>query len=505
MEIIVGDKATRREWIGLAVLALPCLLYSMDLTVLLLAVPHLTADLQPSASQLLWITDIYGFLIAGFLITMGTLGDRIGRRKLLLIGAAAFGVASVFAAFATSAEMLIFARALLGIAGATLAPSTLSLIRNMFHDERQRTFAIGVWIASFSAGGAFGPVIGGVVLEHFWWGAVFLLGVPIMILLLILGPVLLPESKDPNAGRLDIFSAVLSLTAVLSVIYGAKKIAESGFDWAYVAIIVAGLIIGTIFVHRQQKLADPLIDISLFKTPGFSAALCINIIGLFMAFGFFLLSAQYLQLVVGLSPLAAGLWMLPTGVAFIIGSMAAPVLVRHFRRVYIIAGGFLLAALGFAALMHMGSFPHVAYFVAALTVFCLGVGPIGTLTTDMVMSIAPPERAGAASAISETSFEFGGAFGIAVLGSIVMVFYRTFMQGHTLANTPPEAIETLGGAVHAAGSMTGEAGAVLLATARDAFVQSMELAALLSTGAALLAAALALLLLRKHHVRPAAH
>ncbi len=501
MEIIVGDKATRREWIGLAVLALPCLLYSMDLTVLLLAVPHLMADLKPSGSQLLWITDIYGFLIAGFLITMGTLGDRIGRRKLLMIGAGAFGAASILAAYSTSAEMLIVARALLGIAGATLAPSTLSLIRNMFHDERQRTFAIGVWIASFSAGGAFGPVIGGVVLEHFWWGAVFLLGVPIMVLLLILAPILLPESKDPNAGRLEILSAVMSLSAVLSIIYGAKKIAESGFDITYLAIIVVGLLIGTAFVRRQKTLADPLIDISLFSTPGFSAALCINIIGLFMAFGFFLLSAQYLQLVVGLSPLEAGLWMLPTGVAFIIGSMVAPILIRHIRRVYIIAGGFAVAGAGFLILTQLGSFSHVGYFVGALTLFCLGVGPIGTLTTDMVMTIAPPDRAGAASAISETSFEFGGAFGIAVLGSIVMVFYRSFMLSHAPAGSPSEAMDTLGGAVSAAEQMTGEGGAALLAAARDAFVQSMELAAGLSAGAAFLAMMLALLLLRQHHVR----
>ena len=221
-------KATRREWIGLAVIALPCLLYSMDLTVLNLAVPHLSADLRPSSSQLLWIVDIYGFLIAGSLITMGTLGDRIGRRRLLLIGAVVFGMASVLTAFSTSAEMLIAARALLGVASATLAPSTLSLIRNMFLDPRQRTIAIGVWIASFSAGGAIGPLFGGLMLEHFWWGSVFLVNVPVMLLLLALGPVLLPEFRDPNAGRLDLPSAALSLVAVLAAIYGIKQIAEGG-------------------------------------------------------------------------------------------------------------------------------------------------------------------------------------------------------------------------------------------------------------------------------------
>src|SRR6188474_2903990 len=194
----LSNRAGRREWLGLAVIALPCVLYSMDLTVLELAVPRLSADLKPTAAQLLWILDIYGFLVAGSLITMGTLGDRIGRRRLLMIGAAAFGVASVIAAFSTSAEMLIATRALLGLAGATLAPSTLSLIRNMFLDQQQRTVAIGIWISSYSVGAAIGPLVGGILLEHFWWGSVFLIGVPVMVLLLVVGPMLLPEFRDPE-------------------------------------------------------------------------------------------------------------------------------------------------------------------------------------------------------------------------------------------------------------------------------------------------------------------
>src|SRR6266542_6352390 len=200
----------------------------MDLTVLYLALPKLTADLHPTSTQLLWITDIYGFFLAGLLITMGTFGDRIGRRRLLLTGAVAFGTASLLAAFSSSAEMLIVARALLGVAAATLAPSTLSLIRNMFVDERQRTVAVGVWIASFSVGAAIGPLVGGVLLQFFWWGSVFLAAVPVMALLLVLGPVLLPEVRDPAPGRLDLASAVLSLLAVLALIYGLKLIAAAG-------------------------------------------------------------------------------------------------------------------------------------------------------------------------------------------------------------------------------------------------------------------------------------
>ncbi len=308
-------KAGRREWVGLAVIALPCMLYSMDLTVLNLAVPALSADLKPSGAELLWIVDIYGFMVAGCLITMGTLGDRIGRRRLLLIGAAAFGVASVLAAFSTTPALLIASRALLGIAAATLAPSTHSLIRNMFLDARQRTVAISIWVMSYSAGAAIGPVIGGVLLEYFWWGSVFLINVPVMLLLLALGPLLLPEFRDPQAGRLDIASAAQSLVAVLAMIYGLKSIAEQGASWPAVGAIAAGFAVAGLFVRRQRRLADPLIDLRLFRSRAFSAAIATNMLGFCVIFAVFLFIAQYLQSVLGLSPLVAGLWGLPSALA----------------------------------------------------------------------------------------------------------------------------------------------------------------------------------------------
>ncbi len=319
----------------------------MDLTVLNLAVPHLSADLQPSSAQLLWIVDIYGFLLAGSLITMGTLGDRIGRRRLLMIGAAAFGGASVLTAFAASSAQLIAARGLLGVAAATLAPSTLSLIRNMFADARQRTTAIAVWVASFSAGAAVGPVVGGALLEHFWWGSVFLVAVPVMILLLVLGPVLLPEFRNPDAGRLDLVSAALSMAAVLAVIFGLKQIAQDGIGrWSTLSIL-AGLTVGVVFVRRQHALANPLIDLRLFRNTDFTAALATNVLDFFVGFGIFLFIAQYLQSVLGLSPLDAGLWTVPWAVGFIVGSIVTPMLVRRIRPAFVMAAGLVVAAVGF--------------------------------------------------------------------------------------------------------------------------------------------------------------
>jgi DHA2 family multidrug resistance protein-like MFS transporter len=495
-------RAGRREWIGLAVLALACLLYAMDLTVLHLAVPSLSADLQPSSAELLWITDIYGFMVAGFLVTMGTLGDRIGRRRLLLTGATAFGVVSVVAALSTSSEMLIASRALLGIAGATLAPSTLSLIFSMFSDPRQRTTAIGIWITSFSAGGAIGPVLGGVLLEHFWWGSVFLLALPVMALLLLLGPRVLPEYRDPNAGRLDLLSAAMSLVAVLTVVFGLKLTAQDGIGSLAVSAVLVGLVVGFVFVRRQLTMADPMIDLRLFRIRAFNASLATNLLGIFIAVGYFLYVAQYLQLVLGLSPLEAGLWSLPSAVGFIVGSNLAPRILRRVRPAYVIGAGLAMAAVGLGLLTRVGgsSTADLAILAGASLLVSLGLAPVFTATTDLVVSSAPPERAGAASGISETGAELGGGLGIAILGSIGVAVYRGQLADTLPAGIPSQAAtiarDTLGGAVGVAARLPGESGAALLAAAREAFTQGMQLTVALSAVVAVGAAVLATVQLR---------
>jgi DHA2 family multidrug resistance protein-like MFS transporter len=500
------QRAGRREWIGLAVITLPCLLYSMDLTVLYLAVPSLTADLEPSSAELLWITDIYGFFLAGFLITMGTLGDRIGRRRLLLIGAAAFGVASVGAAFSTSVEMLIVSRALLGVAAATLAPSTLSLIRNMFLDPRQRTFAIGVWATSFSVGAAIGPLLGGVLIEFFWWGSVFLLAVPVMALLLLLGPRLLPEFRDPDTGRLDLVSAGLSIVAVLAVVYGLKRIAASGLDWPAALSIAAGLAVALVFLRRQRILSDPLVDLRLFRSRSFNAALTANTLSIAIVFGIDLFIAQYLQLVLGLSPLQAGLWTAPAAGGFIAGSMLAPLLVRYIRPAFVVAGGLLLAAVGLGLLAQVDEDSTLALIVISSIVIALGVAPAVTLGTDLIVGCVRPERAGVASGLSETGAELGGALGIALLGSIGVAVYRNQMADALPVGLAPAqadaAEQTLGGAREVVEGLGGVRGTALLESAQEAFASGMQVAALIAGAVAIGTGLLAAVFLRQRGSGP---
>ena len=494
-------KAGRKEWIGLAVLALPCVLYSMDLTVLNLAVPSLSVALRPGAAELLWIVDIYGFLVAGSLITMGTLGDRIGRRRLLLTGAAVFGLASALAAFSTSPAMLIATRALMGVAAATLAPSTLSLIRNMFHDPHERTVAISVWIMSYSAGAAIGPVIGGLLLEHFWWGSVFLINVPVMLLLLVIAPALLPEFRDPGAGRIDLASAALSVASILLMIYGLKHLAEGGSVGLAAGAIAGGLMVAAAFIRRQARLADPLVDLRLFRSTAFGAALAVNLLGFMTAFATFLFVAQYLQSVLGLSPMQAGLWGLPAAFAFIAGSIVTPRIVRRFAPTQVIAGGMLVSATGFVILSQAsGATYELAWLVAGQIVFSLGLTPVAALTTDIVLAAAPPERAGSAAALSETSAELGGALGIALMGSLLTALYRGNFAVVPDPGIPADALEaaraTIGAAVGAAGELAAAPGTALLAMSRRAFSEAFGITSWVSAAIALAVAAMSVRMLR---------
>lgn len=418
-------KAGIKEWTGLAVLALPTILLGLDVTILYLALPALAMDLQPSSTQALWIMDAYGFMIAGFLVTMGTLGDRIGRRRLLMIGAVAFAGASVLAAYAPNAEMLIAARALLGIAGATLMPSTLALISNMFSDVRQRALAIGIWATMFALGMAMGPVVGGLLLELFWWGAGFLIAVPIVLILLVAAPLLLPEYKTAQVARLDLVSVLLSLMTILPFIYGIKEFAKLGSTPLGFLMLAVGGFGAILFLRRQKRLQSPLLDLKLFASKTFTVALIILFVGLTGAAGMMLLVTQYLQLVAGYSPFIAGLWMGPPALMMVVAGVFAPLIARRIRPAHVVAVALLLASIGCGLLALVnGHLMQVHQVIIGFSLVYLGVGTIAALGTELVVGSAPAEKAGSASAMSEMVQELGVAMGVALLGSLATLMYR---------------------------------------------------------------------------------
>jgi DHA2 family multidrug resistance protein-like MFS transporter len=473
---------------------LPLLLVSMDVSVLYFAVPFISRDLQPSSTQQLWIFDIYGFVLAGLLITMGSLGDRIGRRLLLLMGAAAFSLASLGAAYSRDAGQLIAARAVMGIAGATLMPSTLALIRNMFHDEKQRRTAITIWTSAMMSGVALGPVLSGFLLNHFWWGSVFLINIPFMVLLLALAPVLVPEFRAPQAGRFDLIGSVLSLGTVLPAIYGITEIAANGLDFTRAASIVAGVAVGVAFIVRQARGAAPMIDLKLFRSRGFTGSVAMNLVAMFAIVGFAIFTTQYLQSVLGMKPFTAALWSLVPMTGTMVAAPVTRVLVQHVDRAYIAAGGFLIAAAGFAGLTQLHAHSPIWFILIGATIYAGGIVGVISVGNELIMGAVPPESAGAAAAIVETASEFGGALGMAVLGSIGIASYRSGLAAAAPASTPPAALgaarDTLGGAVTVADRLPGRVGTDLLEAARTAFTHGLDHAAL---GAAIATAVAAVL------------
>ncbi|MBW0273508.1 permease [Nocardia sp. MH4] len=465
----------RRAWLGLGVLLLPVLLVSMDISVLFLAMPTLTADLDPSASQQLWILDIYGFMLAGLLITMGNLGDRIGRRNILLVGATIFGLASVLAAFAPSAPVLIAARVLMGIGGATLLPSSLALISSLFPDARQRATAIGVWTAFFAGGSAVGPIIGGLLLHHFWWGSVFLINIPVLAILLVFGPILLPEHRSTALGPLDLPSVVLSIGGILPVVYGIKHLAAEGFDLASLGIAAIGVLVLAAFVHRQRQLSEPLLDLSLFTRPLFRVAIGASLVGMMSLAAMSYLTSIYLQSVTGRDPLQAALLGIPMAIAVFVFSMSGARVGRALgvRATFTLA--LVMSALGNLMLLGVGVDGGLPWYILGSVIAGIGYGISFTLVSDVAVSAVPAERAGSAVGISETSFELGNALGLALLGSVAALVFRSGGDfGETLGETVAEA--------------NGDTG--LIDAARESFVSGMHVA---TAGGALLLIAMAAL------------
>lgn len=496
-------RASMKEWIGLAVLSLPALLVSVDLSVMILALPLISVALGADSTEQLWIMDIYGFMLSGFLITMGTLGDRLGRRKLLMIGAAAFGAASVLAAFSNTAGMLIAARALLGIAGAMVSPSTLALISSMFSDNKQRSLAIGIWFMCSMGGMALGPVIGGAMLEHYPWGTVFLLGVPVMGLLLLSGPFFLPEYRDPAPERLDMTSVMLSLCAILTAIYGLKEIAKQGLQILPLLAVAAGIAFGTFFVRRQHKLDSPLMDLRLFENSAFSTALG-GMFGITLTGACMLFVAQHLQFVEGLSPLRAAMCMLPGVVASMAGMVLSPIIARRIRPSLLIGAGLAISATGCILLFQVGARSGFSSLIVGYIFFNLGAAPFASLSSYLIIGSAPPAKAGSAASLLQTSGEFAFALGIAIFGSIGTYVYRSKVTGllpsDVTASASRASHESLAGAIATVKGLPEPIGSTLLHGARQAFDSGMHAVVAVSGGLMISIAILTLIKLR--HIRP---
>ncbi|MFJ2579530.1 MFS transporter [Kitasatospora aureofaciens] len=488
-----------RRWTGLAVLVLAITLVAVDATVLSLAIPSISETLRPNGTQLLWIGDAYSFVLAGLLVSMGSLSDRIGRKKLLLIGSSAFGAASLLAAYAPGPGWLIVARALLGVAGATIMPSTLSLIRSLFPDDRERATAIGIWGAAATAGAALGPVVGGVLLEHFWWGSVFLLNIPVLLLLLVFGAWLLPESRDPKPGRWDVLSVALSMAGVIGVVYAIKEAAAHGVArWDVPLAALVGAAALTVFVRRQLRLDTPLLDVRLFGDRRFTAAVLASLIALVGLSGVVFVTSQYLQLVRGYEPLRAGLAELPAFVGAVVGGLLTARLVRRSGARAALTFCLLAMGLGVGVLGWLQQ--DTTYLLLAASFLLVGTaeGVVYTLAADLVLSAAPAEKAGAASAVSETAYELGTALGIALVGSVVGSLYASGLA--VPAGTAPAAAaragESLGGAVETAHGLSQSLAEPLLASAKESFVHGMNVAGVLAAVLLIGAAAMAWRLLR---------
>jgi DHA2 family multidrug resistance protein-like MFS transporter len=467
----VRTRATTRTWVGLGVLMLPVLLVSIDNTVLSFALPHIARDLKPTAAAQLWIVDAYPLVLAGLLVAMGNLGDRFGRRRMLLIGATGFALVSVLAAFATDAAQLIAARVLLAIFGSMIMPATISLLRTSFTDRRERRLAIAIWATGFSAGSAVGPIVGGLLLEHFWWGSVFLIAVPLLLPLLVLAPALIRESRDPDPGPFDFASIVLSMATLAPVVYAIKLVATEGVSVLAAVLVLVGAASGTLFVRRLLRQENPMLDMNLFRVPSFSGAVVVNLVSVFSLVGFLYFITQHLQLVLGMSPFDAAVSLIPGTLTIVVAGLVVVPIVRLVRPGYLMATGLGMSLLAYASVAVIGDDATVFSLIAAFSLLGAGIGAAETLSNDLIISSVPEGKAGAASGVSETAYELGAVLGTAVLGSILAASYRTAIvipEGVSRADAAASR-ETLGGAVEVASGLPGDLGDRLLESARVAF------------------------------------
>lgn len=480
---VAPPRAGRRAWLGLAVLFLPTVLVAVDNTVLGFAVPAISTALAPTNAELLWMVDVYPLVLAALLVAMGTLGDRLGRRRLLTIGIAGFGAVSLAATFATDALALVAARALLGFFGAMLMPTTLALLRTLFADRAQRRLAVAIWATGFAAGAAMGPIVGGLLLEHFWWGSIFLVNVPVAVLVLAMLPVLpSAERRRVAPGRVDLLGVALSMLALGPLVL-AIKLAAGGAAAAAASAALLGVGSAVLFVRRagarKRAGAEPALDLDLFASPVLRIAALANATTMFALTGLLFFSAQYLQVVLGLGPLAAGLVLVPGFVTTMGAGLVAARLAGRFPLRVLVPAGLGLAVAGYLLCTGLGPTSPTGVVLAAAVLVGAGIGMSETVANDAILAAAPPDRAGAASAVSETAYEVGAVLGTALLGSVLGAVYRATLD--VPAGLGPRAAagarETVGGAAGVAHRLTGPTADTLLAAAREAYAAAVGVTA----------------------------
>ncbi|MFE3559285.1 MFS transporter, partial [Streptomyces sp. NPDC059193] len=488
------------RWVVLAVLCVSLVLVALDATILHVAVPSLTEDLRPGSIELLWIVDAYPLVCAALLILFGTLGDRVGRRRILLLGYGLFGAASAMAALADNAQVLIAARALLGIGGAMIMPATLSILRQVFPDRRERALAIGIWTAVAAIGAASGPVLGGFLVQHFWWGSVFLINIPLMALILPLGRWLLPESKGSSDGPWDVTGALMAAAGVLGSVLGIKRLGAERelLDLEALVPLVLGVALLVLFVRRQKRRPHPLIDMRMFSRAAFSTSVGCIVLAMLALVGLELIAVQYLQLVLHLSPLETGLRLLPlTFAAMAAGATGSYTLARIGPRT-MVSLGFLLTAFAVLVLTFMGHDDRPVLLTVGFILLGFGLQTTLFAAYESMLNEAPAATAGGAASIGETSYQLGAGMGIALLGSVMNAAYAP-----GLADVPGVSAQDSAGAAHSLGEayqiaaqLGGPAGEALHAAARNSFVYGLHVTLLVSAGLLVAGAVMALKLPR---------
>ncbi|MEV0322105.1 DHA2 family efflux MFS transporter permease subunit [Streptomyces sp. NPDC050658] len=474
-----------RRWFALGALCLGALVISVDLTVLQLAIPSVTEDLSPTSTEILWIADIYGLVMASMLITMGIVGDRIGHKKLMLIGAFTFAGASALATWSPNAELLIASRALLGVSGATIYPTTLSIIRNVFTDPKERTAAIGIWTGMISGGTALGPVIGGPLLDNFWWGSVFLINLPLMGLLIVTGIILLPESRNPNAARPDIPSMVLCALGIVAVVYAVQESVRDGFtEPKILAALAIGIVALALFGFRQTRLNQPMVELKLFRNRAFSGAFIANAFTMFASVGVLLLVSQYLQFVQDWSPLKAALGLLPPAGA---GMLCAPLigaLIPRWGQARVVALGLGLLSLAMVLYSRAGADSDYVTVLIPTIVHGAAASCIFACTVNIIVNSAPKEKSGTASGLATTGGELGAAMGMAVLGTILnSLYHKNFDTPSGLTKEQAEqAGDSIGSAMQVAAQSPGQVAEQITESAKAAYADGMQAAVLVNAG-----------------------